>query len=156
MIYIQVSENIAPVRDETSIGHDILTQTARSALDVAGVSGEVDLTVLLSDDAQIQALNRQYRDVDAATDVLAFPAGDTDPDSQALYLGDVIISYPQAARQATAAGHALTAELQLLTVHGVLHLLGHDHAAAKEKAEMWALQAEALAQLDNPILPDEA
>jgi probable rRNA maturation factor len=82
-----------------------------------------------------------------ATDVLAFPSEESDPDSGARYLGDVLISIPRAAEQAAVAGHSLEAEAQLLVVHGVLHLLGHDHTVAADKARMWAAQAEILGEL---------
>jgi probable rRNA maturation factor len=63
------------------------------------------------------------------------------------YLGDVVISFPTAERQAAAVGHSLIDELCLLTVHGVLHLLGYDHASPEEEADMWARQAQILASL---------
>jgi probable rRNA maturation factor len=67
--------------------------------------------------------------------------------AQANYLGDIIISLPYAARQAAAAGHKTESELQLLAVHGTLHLLGYDHAIPEEKAAMWDAQTAALTQL---------
>jgi probable rRNA maturation factor len=106
-----------------------------------------DLTILLSDDTQVRELNRQYLGIDAATDVLSFPAGEADPDTGVTYLGDVIISVPQAGAQARAAGHELGAEVQLLVVHGVLHLLGHDHGQPEAKRRMWAAQADVLGEL---------
>ncbi len=107
------------------------------------------LTLVLTDDVYIHRLNRDYLGVDKPTDVLSFPAGDPMPGmaSQSAYLGDIIISVPYADRQAQAAGHNLMAELQLLAVHGVLHLLGHDHAEPDEKAAMWAAQTAVLNQL---------
>jgi probable rRNA maturation factor len=93
-------------------------------------------------------LNRQYLGVDAPTDVLSFPVGEVDPESEALYLGDILISYPQALAQAEAAGHPVQAELQLLVVHGTLHLLGYDHAEEDEKTLMWKAQDEILARLE--------
>jgi rRNA maturation RNase YbeY len=66
------------------------------------------------------------------------------------YLGDIIISVQRAAAQAEARGHAVEAEVQLLVIHGVLHLLGHDHAEAEEKARMWAAQSEALERIGIP------
>ena len=81
------------------------------------------------------------------TDVLSFPASETDPDTGASYIGDILISIPRAQAQADAAGHPLEAEVQLLVVHGVLHLLGYDHADAEEKALMWKAQAEILTGL---------
>jgi probable rRNA maturation factor len=85
--------------------------------------------------------------VDAPTDVLSFPASEEDPETGASYLGDILISIPRAAQQALAGGHPLEAEVQLLVVHGVLHLLGHDRAEAEEKALMWNEQAKGLERL---------
>jgi probable rRNA maturation factor len=112
---------------------------------------EPDLTLRLTDDEQMQALNNQYRGVDSSTDVLAFPSGEADPDSGSVYLGDVVISVPRAASQAQVGGHSLEAELQLLVVHGVLHLLGYDHASDDDKALMWGVQAEILTAIGCPI-----
>ncbi len=78
------------------------------------------------------------------TDVLSFPASETDPETGTSYLGDILVSIPRAEAQAQAAGHPLEAEVQLLVVHGVLHLLGYDHANPEEKSRMWAAQAEVL------------
>ena len=116
--------------------------THQSASEASG-----DLTVVLSDDVRLQKLNRDYLGVDAPTDVLSFPASETDPETGARYLGDILISIPRADAQAKSAGHSLESELQLLVVHGVLHLLGYDHAEAKEKSKMWKVQAEVLERL---------
>ncbi|CUS02249.2 Endoribonuclease YbeY [Candidatus Promineifilum breve] len=104
------------------------------------------VTLLLTDDEYVQELNRHYRGEDQPTDVLSFPAGDPLPGSEELldYLGDIAIAVPFAQRQAEAAGHSLEAEVQLLAVHGVLHLLGHDHLDPAEKTAMWQAQAEVL------------
>ncbi len=126
---------------------NLLIEAAQAALNEQGVNEEVDLTILLSDDAEIQALNRDYRGYDKATDVLSFEAHERDPETGVLYLGDIIISLERATEQAEKGGHPLVAETQLLVVHGVLHLLGHDHAEAEEKAEMWQHQAKILARL---------
>jgi probable rRNA maturation factor len=125
----------------------LLEQAARAALEHEAQSPEADLSIILTDDARLQELNLNYLSVDAPTDVLSFPAAETDPETGAPYLGDILISVPRARAQAEAAGHALEAEVQLLVVHGVLHLLGHDHARAKEKARMWKAQAEVLERL---------
>jgi probable rRNA maturation factor len=108
---------------------------------------EADLTIVITDDQTIQQLNRDYREINAPTDVLSFPADFNDPESEAPYLGDVLISYPQAKDQAGAGGHSVNAELQLLAVHGVLHLLGYDHAIPRDKTQMWSIQTEILAKL---------
>lgn len=123
----------------------LLERAALAVLQAAEVQG--DASIVLTDDEQLKALNTQYLDVQAPTDVLSFPSGEIDPDSQELYLGDVIISQPRAALQAAAGGHSLEDELSLLAVHGMLHLLGYDHAEADEKAVMWSKQADILARL---------
>jgi probable rRNA maturation factor len=120
----------------------------RAALAVlAHQSSDGDLTVVLTDDAQLHQLNRDYLGVDAPTDVLSFPSSEIDPESGTSYLGDVLISMARAQAQAQSAGHLLEAEVQLLVVHGVLHLLGHDHAVSEDKARMWAAQAQVLEKL---------
>ena len=106
-----------------------------------------DITIVLTDDRQLHELNLDYLGVDAPTDVLSFPASETDPETGAAYLGDIVLSIPRAAAQAQAAGHPVEAEAQLLVVHGTLHLLGYDHATDEEKAVMWAEQAKVLERL---------
>ena len=124
----------------------LLEKAANAALNQQSVPSG-DLTLVLTDDAKIQALNREFLDRDAPTDVLSFPTNETDPETGQRYLGDIIISVPRAEAQAGTQGHSLEAELSLLVVHGVLHLLGHDHAEAKDKIRMWAAQAEILTKL---------
>jgi probable rRNA maturation factor len=87
------------------------------------------VTVAIVSDARVRALNRQYRRKDEATDVLSFPASRLrhgKPDERG-DLGDVVIAAGVAARQAREAGHSLAAELRVLALHGLLHLLGYDH-----------------------------
>lgn len=126
---------------------EIVERAAAATLRQQAVEDDPDLTVVLTDDEQMQELNREFRDIDAPTDVLSFPAVEADPETGRRYLGDVLISMQRAEEQAAAGGHALEAELQLLTVHGVLHLLGHDHAEDREKLRMWTAQAQILARL---------
>lgn len=108
---------------------------------------DVNLSVVLTDNRRLHKLNLDYLGVDAPTDVLSFPASESDPETGAHYIGDILISVPYATKGAKQAGNSLEAELQLLVVHGVLHLLGHDHAKPKEKAKMWKAQAEILKSL---------
>ena len=121
---------------------DLLEQAASAALTHQSADGS--LTIVLTDDEQLHRLNRDFLGIDAPTDVLSFPASETDPETGAAYLGDILLSVPRADAQAQAAGHSLVDEARLLVVHGVLHLLGHDHAEADEKAKMWKAQAEIL------------
>jgi probable rRNA maturation factor len=126
---------------------DLLERAAQAALRHESESLDSDLTIVLTDDTRLQELNRDYLGIDAPTDVLSFPASETDPETGARYIGDILISIPRAQAQADAAGHALESEVQLLVVHGVLHLLGHDHGEPQEKARMWQAQAEVLESL---------
>jgi probable rRNA maturation factor len=127
---------------------ELIVAAAEAALAHEAAAG--DLTVVLAGDAQLQALNRQYLGIDAPTDVLAFPGSQTDPETGVVYLGDIVISLAQAETQARAAGHPLESEVQLLVVHGVLHLLGHDHDVAEAKSRMWAAQGAVLRHLGLP------
>ena len=124
-----------------------LQAAARETLQHQNAPQTSALSILISDDEHLHALNLQFREVDAPTDVLSFPSDFRDPQTGEIYLGDVAISYPRAEAQARTGGHSLGAELQLLTIHGVLHLLGHDHAETDEKARMWAAQREILTAL---------
>lgn len=129
-----------------------LQHAAAQALQYQSLSGDVDLGIVIADDEHLQRLNRDYRGIDAPTDVLSFPASEPDPETGALYLGDVILSAPRAAAQASSAGHSFEAEAQLLVVHGVLHLLGYDHGDEREKEKMWAAQSAILSSLGLPDL----
>jgi probable rRNA maturation factor len=135
------------VEAEFPFPENLLERAAQAALEHESQASESELTIVLTDDARLHQLNREYLGVDAPTDVLSFPASETDPETGAQYLGDILISIPRAQAQADAAGHPLESEVQLLVVHGVLHLLGHDHAEAEEKTHMWRAQSEILEQL---------
>jgi probable rRNA maturation factor len=142
MIHAHVEDAFVPL-----VAVDGLCEAAQATLDGEGRS-DAELTLVITDDEAVRALNRTYRGVDAPTDVLSFggqtPDFITAPDAGD-YLGDVVASYPRAAAQAV--GHSAQAELTLLVVHGVLHLLGHDHAAPDQLETMWRRQAEILERL---------
>ena len=125
----------------------LIERAARETLRHQAVLGDPDLTIVITDDERLRELNRQYLGLNEPTDVLAFPSKETDPDTGARYLGDVTISLPRAEQQAREAGHSLPDEVQLLVVHGVLHLLGHDHEKPEDKAHMWHAQRQILALL---------
>jgi probable rRNA maturation factor len=132
------------IESEIPFSKELLEQAANAALEHQSHSSESELSIILTDDARLHQLNLNYLGIDAPTDVLSFPASEIDPESGARYIGDILISIPRARAQAETAGHPLEWEVQLLVVHGVLHLLGHDHANAEEKARMWKAQAEIL------------
>jgi probable rRNA maturation factor len=134
----------------------VLQETVAAVLVHEQVSGDVSLSLLLTDDEQMRQLNRDFAGLDEPTDVLSFPVGDEMmPEELAGYLGDIAISMMKAERQAKKGGHTVTAELQLLVVHGVLHLLGYDHYDAEEKAAMWAAQRAVLEGLGVEVVIPE-
>src|SRR5512133_2706943 len=135
------------IESEFSIPDDLLERAAQVVLQHESQSLEVDLSIVLTDNARLHELNLNYLGVDAPTDVLSFPASETDPETGARYLGDILISIPRAQSQADAADHPLESEVQLLIVPGMLHLLGYYHAEPEEKTRMWEAQAEILDSL---------
>jgi probable rRNA maturation factor len=149
MLHIQISESLLSYQLPQAAMTELLDGAAQTVMSRQATHPQEDASLVLTDDAQVQELNSRFLGIDAPTDVLSFPAGDEDPDSGAYYLGDVLISYPRAASQALAGRHAVEAELQLLVVHGMLHLYGYEDQ--ESKATMWAIQAALLRQLDCPI-----
>jgi probable rRNA maturation factor len=129
----------------------VLRAAARAALTNQAAPAPSELTVMVAGDGVLRTLNRKYLGHNRPTDVLSFPSRERDPANGRLYLGDIAISYPQARQTATLARHPIKAELQLLIVHGVLHLLGHDHAEPADKARMWAAQGAILSKLKAAI-----
>jgi probable rRNA maturation factor len=134
-------------------GHPVnetaLLEVARYALDEMGVNPMAELSMLLVEEPYMAELNHRWMGKQGPTDVLAFPMDELDADrgpgvdpaeSEPALLGDIVLCPPVAARQAGAAGHAEADELHLLTVHGVLHLLGYDHAEPEEERVMFGLQ----------------
>ncbi len=131
-----------------------LEAVAAAVLRAEGVA-KAELIIVVTSDEELQHLNREFRGVDAPTDVLSFAADDgaetminAPPELQALLedrLGDIAIAFPYAERQAGRFGNSVAAELKLLTAHGVLHLLGYDHATPADEEAMWERQEEILA-----------
>lgn len=109
------------------------------------------LTVALADEPSMCEFNLRYAGVDAPTDVLSFRDGNTDPESDTVYFGDVIVCPPVALKGAAHGRHSLLDEISLLTVHGVLHLLAHDHSEAADRERMWEAQARILRRLGIPL-----
>jgi probable rRNA maturation factor len=110
---------------------------------------EAELAVRIVDEAEITALNRKYRGKDGATNVLSFPF-DPMPGLATEQLGDVVICAPVVAAEAVAQGKALEAHWAHIVIHGVLHLLGHDHRRDREAQAMEALEIRLLAELGFP------
>ena len=148
-------------REKTGLGHreaaGLIKKAAAMALEAEGVGVPCIISVMLTDDEGIHAVNREFRNVDRATDVLSFPRNELvpgefdpedcerDPETGNVLLGDMMISLEHCAAQGEEFGHGFAREIQYLTVHSVLHLLGYDHVdegemkrrmRAREKAIM--------------------
>jgi probable rRNA maturation factor len=130
-------------------------ELARNVLVAEGVAGDAELSLLFVDEDTISGLNRRFMDTDDPTDVLAFPIDDpvddpagrggaTSSGPEPLLLGDVVVCPAVAERQAPEHAGSYDDELALLVVHGVLHVLGHDHAGRDEAATMQARERELL------------
>lgn len=109
---------------------------------VAPAGSMPEMTVRITGDRELRRLNREFLGEDHATDVLSFPSGDV----AGGYLGDLALSWPAVGRQAEAFGHPPEVEVALLAVHGLLHLLGWDHATPPEEREMTRLTLACLAR----------
>ncbi len=116
----------------------LLKQIVSDILDMEGVNRDGEVSITLVDNQEIQDLNKEYRGLDEATDVLAFPVekGDFSDHPGPVLLGDVIVSTDKASAQAQEYGHSLTRELSFLVAHGLLHLLGYQHEDPKQQKEM--------------------
>ena len=144
-------------RERTGLGHNeaagLIRKAVRRALDAEGVDRPCLVSVLLTDDEGIRAVNREFRGIDRATDVLSFPMneltpGAFDPDvgdeTGALMLGDMMISLERCAAQGEEFGHGFGREIQYLTVHSVLHLLGYDHVDEGERKRQMRAREKAI------------
>jgi rRNA maturation RNase YbeY len=159
---------VAPPYDISVEFHDSLSPAVQPAVDLAAtealiarvlaeesIPDQTALTVLFGDDDFLRTLNREHRDIDEPTDVLSFPAHEEDEDDDAAYagafpgtfpdtmeepryLGDIAVSVPTALRQAAAANLEPREELAHLVLHGLLHILGYDHATPEDDALMRA------------------
>ena len=124
---------------------DLIRSAVEAVLNYEEIRGDCEMSVLLVDDKSIWELNRDFRNVDRATDVLSFPSGE-DPDGDFFYIGDMALSLERARRQAEEYGHSYEREVAFLTAHSVLHCLGYDHETGEEdEKEMFARQ-EAILQ----------
>jgi probable rRNA maturation factor len=142
---VQIDERFADAADA-----ELIKWAVAQTLAGEEVAGPVEVSVLVTDDAALHALNRDYRGVDAPTDVLSFAAEDDTsgpafvlPPGTPRYLGDIAISYERVVAQAAEYGHSRERELAYLTAHGVLHLLGYDHERGAEDAAAMRAREEA-------------
>lgn len=161
-----MKHEISLSREKRGVGYPeaggLVKRAVRAALDAEGVSQPCLVGVVFTDDEGIRAVNREFRGVDRATDVLSFPfseqrpgafepsACERDPESGRLLLGDMMISLERCAAQGGEFGHGFERELSYLTVHSVLHLLGYDHVdEGKMKKQMRAREKEIMGDEDQ-------
>lgn len=146
-----------PPGAESAVDPALLRQLVWRVLRNEGRTGRYEVSIVLTDDAEIQRLNREFRHVDAPTDVLSFPLLEPEetvplPPEAPVHLGDIVISLDRARAQAQEYGHSLRREIAYLTVHGLLHLLGYDHETPAEQRQMRAKEEAAL--FDLPRTPE--
>jgi len=148
------------VLNETEYGLDELelVACARYVMSQMKVHPKADLCLRLVDEPAMETLHVQWMDLPGPTDVMSFPMDELRPgregtDPQEGVLGDIVLCPSFAAGQAKKAGHSLDHELWLLTIHGVLHLLGYDHAEPDEHRVMFGLQDDLLAQWRTRVTP---
>ncbi|WP_037605135.1 rRNA maturation RNase YbeY [Streptacidiphilus rugosus] len=133
----------------TEVDEEALLDVARFALDRMRIHPLSELSVIVIDEEAMAALHVQWMDEPGATDVMSFPMdelrpGKEDEELPQGLLGDIVLCPEVATKQGAANGHSMDAELQLLTVHGVLHVLGYDHEDPEEEREMFGLQKRIL------------
>lgn len=141
---IEINNESVVAVDETA-----LQRLATHALDELHVHQDAELSIVLVDEAAMEQLHVQWMDEPGPTDVLSFPMDELRPGTEdaitpAGLLGDVVLCPQVAQAQADAAGHGLLDELLMLTTHGILHLLGFDHAEPEEEREMFGVQRDIL------------
>lgn len=147
-------------REKTNLGHRnaaaLVRKAAEAALLAEGITMPCLVSVMLTDGEGIRLVNREFRGVDRATDVLSFPLNEltpgafdpelceADPDAGVLMLGDMMISIPACEKQGEEFGHGFDREIQYLTVHSILHLLGYDHLDEGEQKRRMRAREKAI------------
>lgn len=130
----------------------LIEKCTAAALAEEEIEDDAEVSVTLVDNARIREMNAEFREIDRETDVLSFPLGDeegfeVDPDTDAILLGDIVISLEKARTQAEEYGHSFRREVAFLITHSLFHLLGYDHMTEDEEKEMFAKQEKVLQKL---------
>lgn len=153
-IRVIITNNQKAVKIPTGL-RMLIRRCCHAVLELEEFKEPAEISVTFTDNEGIRELNKQYRGIDAPTDVLSFPMGengeyDTNLETGAKILGDVVISVEKAVEQAEAFGHSLQREVGYLTAHSVLHLLGYDHVENMEKVRMREKEELVMDQLGLP------
>lgn len=146
--YSNEQDKLCPPEDMEKL----IEQCTAAALAEEDIEDDAEVSVTLVDNVRIREMNAEFRDIDKETDVLSFPLGDengfeVDPDTDAILLGDIVISLEKAQSQAEEYGHSFKREVAFLLTHSLFHLLGYDHMTEDEEKEMFAKQEKVLQQL---------
>ncbi len=153
-IRVIITNNQKAVKIPTGL-RMLIRRCCHAVLELEKFKDPAEISVTFSDNEQIRKFNSQYRGIDSATDVLSFPMGengeyDTNLETGAKILGDVVISMEKAVEQAAAFGHSLQREVGYLTAHSVLHLLGYDHIDNMDRVRMREKEELIMDQLGLP------
>lgn len=149
LFYSNEQEKLAPPEDI----EELAVRCTVAALEEEGIEEDAQVSLTLVDNESIREINNEHRGIDSATDVLSFPLGDedsfdTDPETGAILLGDIVISLERAAQQAEEFGHSFYREIAFLITHSLFHLLGYDHVNGEdEEKEMFGKQEKVLEKL---------
>lgn len=155
-VFLENLQDKLPVDEELT---KLIKTAVHACIQQADLNSGCEVGIMLVDNDRIREINREYRNIDSATDVLSFPIvemeegrvlsaeGDLDRDENLLVLGDIVISLERAERQAAEYGHSYVREVAFLTTHGAFHLLGYDHGNEQQEGKMLAKQEEVLAVL---------
>ena len=152
----------APAADRqawSDVDTELLHRLADHVLERLHVHPDAELSIAVVDEEEMARLHLEWMDLPGPTDVLSFPMDELRPGTREEpaqgTLGDIVLCPPVARRQAEAAGHSVADELCLLTTHGILHLLGHDHAEPEDRRRMFGLQRELLTEFLGRSAPAE-
>ncbi len=137
------------IENETSFDveefYQVIENVIKNTLDFENFTNNVEVSLTFVDNEEIQILNKRFRNIDKATDVLSFPLiddFDSVDQSNIVFLGDIVISVDKAVSQAEEYGHSIRREITFLVIHSMLHLLGYDHMVEDEEKEMIGKQKE--------------
>ncbi len=149
IFYSDEQDKLSPPED----AERLIESCTRAALEEEGIEDDAEVSVTFVDNETIRALNSEHRGIDRVTDVLSFPmlsdeGFEVDPDTDAIILGDIVISLERAQEQAQEYGHSFRREVAFLITHSLFHLLGYDHVNGEdEEREMFGKQEKVLDKL---------
>lgn len=151
-IYIDCSDEQDKLSPPDNIA-ELIERCTSAALEEENIEDDAEISVTFVDNERIRELNKEFRDIDRETDVLSFPLGgdegyEVNPDTDAILLGDIVISLERAKTQSEEYDHSYVREVAFLITHSLFHLLGYDHITPEEEKEMFEKQEKVLTKLN--------